>query len=142
MAKRRTIRTQVRDRARNRCEYCRMPAEFDSADFQVDHVRPQKHRGATKLENLAWACFPCNNHKGPNLTGIDPQTDSIAAVYDPRTQAWTEHFEWDGPELVGLTPTGRATIAVMEINDASRVALRKELMFEGVFPPPGDQFEA
>jgi len=36
--------------------------------------------------------------------------------------------------LVGLTPIGRTTIAVLEINQAIRVRARTVLMREGVFP--------
>jgi hypothetical protein len=37
--------------------------------------------------------------------------------------------------LVGLTPTGRATIAVLEINLEYRVHFRQALIDEGLFPP-------
>jgi hypothetical protein len=40
------------------------------------------------------------------------------------------------PALVGLTPVGRTTIAVLEINLDYRVAFRQGLIDEGVFPPP------
>lgn len=112
-----------------------MPAEYDVAHFEVDHVRPQVHDGQTVSENLAWACFRCNNGKGPNLAGIDAHTDQLAPLFHPRREDWDEHFEWAGPHLLGKSPTGRATIAVLKINAPSRITLRQQLIEEGVFPP-------
>ena len=54
---------QVQRRAGDRCEYCRVPREFDPLRFQVDHIVARKHRGPTELDNLAWSCFPCNSFK-------------------------------------------------------------------------------
>ncbi len=54
----------------------------------------------------------------------------------PRRDRWADYFRWRGPRLVGLTPVGRATIRVLGINDPDAVALRRELIAEGVFPPP------
>jgi len=130
------LRRRVIERAGNRCEYCRMPREFDSAPFQIDHVRARKHHGATTADNLAWACLPCNNHKAPNLAGIDPQTGNLARLFNPRDDRWEDHFAWVGPRLVGKTAIARATIDVLAIDLLDRVALRHELLVEGVFPPP------
>ena len=38
-----------------------------------------------------------------------------------------------GP-LIGQTPIGRVTIALLHINDDYRVELREELIGDGVFP--------
>jgi hypothetical protein len=56
-------------------------------------------------------------------------------LFNPRRYKLGRHFRWDGPVLVGLTPVGRATIAVLEINLEHRVALRQGLIDEGDFPP-------
>jgi hypothetical protein len=88
----------------------------------------------TNLTNLALACFACNHHKGPNLAGVDPKTGKRTWLYDPRRQKWRRHFRWDGPTLVGRTPVGRATIAVLAINLPHRLAQRTALIDEGVFP--------
>jgi hypothetical protein len=45
------------------------------------------------------------------------------------------HFRWDHTTLVGKTKTGIVTIQVLNINDASRIRLRENLLFEGRFPP-------
>jgi hypothetical protein len=41
----------------------------------------------------------------------------------------------DEVPLVGRTAIGRTTIAVLEINDPARVALRTALIEEGLSPP-------
>lgn len=137
MAVSRAQRRNVKDRAGDRCEYCQMPAELDEAPFQVDHLRPEKHHGQTVLENLAWTCFPCNNHKGCNVAGYDPHTDQMEPLFNPRKHVWTEHFQWDGPRLLGKTAISRTTIDVLAINAADRVAFRQELIAESLFPPSG-----
>lgn len=112
-----------------------MPQQFDPATFEVDHVVPEKMDGESVAGNLALACFKCNNHKGPNIAGIDPDTGERAFLYDPRSDTWDEHFRWQGPYLVGITDTGRATLTLLQINDSHRVAHRRQLILEGVFPP-------
>ena len=37
--------------------------------------------------------------------------------------------------LIGRTPIGRVTVALLHINDDYRVELREGLIAEGVFPP-------
>ncbi|HUY33441.1 MAG TPA: HNH endonuclease [Pirellulales bacterium] len=122
-------------RADSICEYCRIAQEWDILTFQVDHVIALKHGGRTVADNLALACYTCNSLKGPNVAGIDPTTGMVATLFHPRLDLWGNHFEWNGPVLVGLTPTGRATIAVLGMNASQRVRLRRALIGEGVFPP-------
>ncbi|HLQ44192.1 MAG TPA: HNH endonuclease signature motif containing protein [Planctomycetaceae bacterium] len=126
-------RQLVRNRAGRCCEYCHLPEQADIQPFQVDHIRAQKHSGADSLQNMAWSCLPCNSYKGPNVAGYDPETDRLSALFDPRRDDWSEHFAWDGPRLVGLTPVGRATIAVLRMNLAERVEHRRLLMAAGDF---------
>ena len=112
-----------------------MPRELDVAHFEADHIRPQVHGGLTVADNLAWACFRCNNRKGANLAGIDPKDDQVYRLFHPRHDDWHEHFAWNGPILVGKTEIGRATIQVLWVNAPTRVALRQNLIDESVFPP-------
>jgi len=64
-------------RARFRCEYCLLPQALVSTPFQFDHIIAQSHGGQTTSDNLAFACFHCNNFKGPNLAGLDPDTGRV-----------------------------------------------------------------
>lgn len=129
-----TLREQVRRRAHERCEYCHVPQAHDPLPFQVDHVIAQQHLGPTDFDNLAWSCFACNHRKGPNVSSVlwDLGHPDIVPLFNPRRQVWSEHFEWQGPYLVGLTPEGRATIECLGINQPHRVALRRAILAEGV----------
>ena len=118
----------VHRRAGERCEYCYFPLP----PLHIEHVLARKHGGPTVEANLALACVRCNLHKGPNLAGIDPADGRIVRLFHPRQDTWRDHFRWDGARLVGLTPTGRATVVVLEINDPIRLELRERLMTEGV----------
>ena len=122
------LRQLVRQRAADRCEYCRLPAEYTDAPFQVDHVIAEKHHGPTVEENLAWSCFYCNSFKGPNIAGRDERTEAIVRLFHPRSDVWTEHFQWAGPVLTALTDVGRATIDVLRINDPDALEFRRLLL--------------
>lgn len=100
--------------------------------FQVDHVVAEKHRGPTSLDNLSWACYRCNSHKGPNLAGIDDRTGAMERLFNPRTDIWNDHFRWAGPKLCGKTPQGRTTINVLCINRPDTLLLRRSLIAEGI----------
>ncbi len=88
----RKLRKQVIQRAESRCEYCQMPQEYAEATHEIDHIIAQKHGGLTLSKNLALACFHCNNHKGPNIAGVDPATGELTRLYDPRLDQWSQHF--------------------------------------------------
>jgi|SRR6185295_11277851 len=116
------------------CEYCRIPQKYDELTFEIDHIIPRKHLGATVTNNLALSCFHCNRFKGSNLSGRDPATRQTTPLFNPRRHKWERHFRWEGPHLMGRTPIGRATIATLRTNDYLRVLLRKVLIEEKVFP--------
>jgi 5-methylcytosine-specific restriction endonuclease McrA len=120
-----STRARVRERAGNRCEYCRLHQEDSPlAALHVEHVVAKVHGGSDDLDNLALACIDCNLHKGPNLTGIDPQTNRVVELFHPRRQLWEDHFEWRGIYLFGKTAVGRTTIRVLNKNSEDQLALR------------------
>ena len=127
------LRRLVWQRGKGRCEYCRTRQEFDELTFQIEHVIPRKHHGPDTAENLALACFACNNHKGTNLSGLDPETGVMTRLFHPRRDDWGEHFEWNKGWLIGRTAIGRVTIDVLAINLPYRWELRVALIEEGVF---------
>lgn len=128
----RELREFVRQRAADCCEYCRLPQSSSPlAQLQIEHVVPRKHRGGDDEQNLALACIDCNLSKGSNLTGIDPLTNQVIQLFNPRAQGWNDHFVWRGTMLVGLTPIGRTTIGVLNINDEERQRVRLVADFEG-----------
>jgi hypothetical protein len=121
----RALRNLVRSRADGRCEYCSIAETADPFyTFHVEHIIARQHGGETVAENLALACHHCNWHKGPNLAGIDPQTATLVALFHPRRDQWADHFEEVDGHVVGRTPTGRATVQVLQMNLNERVELR------------------
>ncbi|MCB1064048.1 MAG: HNH endonuclease [Verrucomicrobiae bacterium] len=119
------IREAVRVRVGDECEYCRLTQEQSPfARLQIEHIRPRQHGGDDQLENLALACIDCNLSKGPNLTGIDPETGRITELFHPRRSRWSEHFEWNGPLISGVTDIGRTTVALLGMNREDRVEVR------------------
>jgi hypothetical protein len=130
----RDVAWKVRQRAKNRCEYCHLPAEIYPLPFHLDHVVARPHGGRAVLENLALACLHCNRHKGPNAAGSDSTTGSPSRLFHPRQDVWHEHFEWIGPLLNGKTPIGRITIQLLGINDPDFLVMRTALLDEDAFP--------
>jgi hypothetical protein len=94
------------------------------ASLHIEHVVPKKHGGSDDIDNLALACIDCNLHKGPNLTGIDPETNEVTELFHPRRQEWSTHFAWDDLYIVGLTAIGRTTVRVLDMNSDDQLALR------------------
>lgn len=129
------LEEEVWRRAQGRCEYCHLPQASVRVPFQIDHVIAEQHGGQTVSENLAVACLRCNKRKGPNLAGVSPDSGEVVRLFHPRKDDWPEHFRWDDALLSGLTPIGKATIAVLGINHPSAVAVREELLAEGLFSP-------
>ena len=50
----------ARQRAGNRCEYCRLLQEHSALRFHIEHIVAQQHGGTDDPENLALACPECN----------------------------------------------------------------------------------
>jgi len=108
------LRNLVRQCAGNRCEYCGIWQEHvPFALFHIEHIVPKKHGGDDDPSNLALACHHCNLHKGPNLTGIDPESGDITPLFHPRNERWEMHFELQDETIIGLSPVGRTTIQVL-----------------------------
>jgi hypothetical protein len=129
-----TIRELVRRRAAGRCEYCHLPEAHVVTPFQIEHIVAKQHRGKDVLTNLAYACLRCNLCKGPNLSGMDPTTRRLTRLFNPRRHKWKRHFRWEGATLIGMTAVGRTTVEVLATNDSDRVALRQELLEQGLLP--------
>ena len=124
-------RALVRERADNRCEYCLLRQEYCEFTHRIEHIVSKQHGGRDAVDNLALACHRCNLKKGPNLTGVDPVTGELAPLFHPRRNRWEEHFEFQNTKIEGLTPTGRATVRLLAMNDPRRLELRSELLARG-----------
>jgi 5-methylcytosine-specific restriction endonuclease McrA len=118
-------KTRVRERAGHRCEYCQLEqSDSPLAVLHIEHIIPKAHGGTNDPENLALACIDCNLHKGPNLTGVDPQTKQITQLFHPRRDKWDDHFKWRGKYVMGRTAIGRTTIRVLHMNSEEQLPLR------------------
>ena len=117
---------QVRQRAKLLCEYCHASEQWQYVSFTVDHVIPLTKGGANSIDNLALACFHCNLQKSDKIVAFDEQSLSEIPLFNPRTDSWQKHFIWSTDTLliIGLTPTGRATIAALAFNRARIINIR------------------
>lgn len=119
------LKRRVRVRAEHRCEYCHIPQQFFIQLFHIEHIVARSHGGTDKAENLALACRLYNLHKGPNLSGIDPDSQVLTRLFNPRKDTWSEHFRFGrNGDIVGLSEIGRTTVFVLNMNAERRVELR------------------
>jgi hypothetical protein len=105
--------------------------------FSVEHIIPRQAGGETMLDNLALACQGCNGHKYVKIEGVDPISGELVSLFHPRRQCWRDHFAWnaDFTLIIGLTPTGRATVETLQLNREGLVNLRRVLCAMGEHPP-------
>ncbi len=122
------LRRLVEQRAGYRCEYCLLLAYVSTIPHEVDHVIAEKHGGMTTTDNLAFACWRCNRRKGTDLGSFDPQTGKFSFLFNLRTQVWSEHFVMlPDFSLSGITPEGRTTVSLLQLNGQRRIAERKRV---------------
>ncbi len=121
------LRLYVRSREHDQCAYCHSPEELSIAAFELDHIVPVSAGGQTEPENLCLACSACNRSKAAQQEGDDPLTNASVPLFNPRSQIWGEHFMWrdDATRIEGLTPTGRATVELLQMNRPHLVRLRR-----------------
>lgn len=124
----RAVRQQVKERALDRCEYCLLPEKFAAYSHQIDHIIPLLHGGNDALQNLALACFFCNNNKGTNIASYDPHTKALTPLFNPRQAQWSDHFVIAGAYINGKTAIGRVTIVILQMNTSKQVDTRRNLI--------------
>jgi len=131
------LRDRVAAQARHRCGYCLTAETIVGTPMEVDHILPEADGGLTEEDNLWLACSLCNDHKSDRIAALDPDTESVVRLFDPRHQVWAEHFGWapEGERILGLTPTGRATVLALNVNRASLVKARQLWVSVGWHPP-------
>ena len=129
-----TLRQSVLERADNCCEYCLVSQEDNFFPFEVDHIRAEKHGGASVSDNLAWSCSNCNGFKGSDIGSIDPLTDKLTPLFNPRRQVWSDHFRLDRAQIEPLTPEGRVTVFLLRLNRLESIAEREALIILRRYP--------
>jgi hypothetical protein len=124
--------------AGDRCGYCLAPQHLVLVSLEVEHLVPLAAGGTNDESNLWLACPLCNGHKSSKTDGADPVTRHSLPLFHPRTQHWQEHFAWseDGLRVVGLPPTGRATVAALHLDsDPIALEVRSYWVAAGWHPP-------
>ncbi len=131
------LKRLVRSRARGYCEYCISPEGFSTYNFSIDHIIPSGKGGTDDLGNLALACQGCNGCKYDKIEAEDPVTGNTVPYFNPRKDLWNVHFHWseDYTEIIGKTPSGRATVDSLKLNREKLINLRKGLFRLGEHPP-------
>lgn len=127
----------VAQRATFCCEYCWSQEKYCPDYFSVEHIMPRIRKGSDGLDNLAYSCLACNNHKYTHIEAIDPVSGISFPLYNPRIDIWEHHFRWsdDYSLLTGITPKGRATIEKLRLNRMPVINLRVVLAAIGKHPP-------
>lgn len=140
MSKRRPTARDKEETARRAygcCEYCKSQAEYSPDTFSIEHIVPVVRGGDHDPSNLALSCQGCNNRKFTSVDAEDPVNGVRVALFHPRRDLWSDHFAWtdDFLWIVGLTPTGRATIERLDLNRDGVVNLRRVMLIAGLHPP-------
>lgn len=131
------LRAYILAKAKHRCGYCLAPEVCLYQTLRIDHVIPLSEGGSSDEDNLWASCDSCNGHKSNKTKGIDPQTNSLVDLFNPITQIWSEHFAFgeDKATIIGITPTGRATVAVLKMNEDHMLIVRRDWITLKKYPP-------
>lgn len=132
-----TNRSKVITQANYRCEYCQTNSRLIGMPLVMEHILPKAAGGGDESENLAASCYRCNEFKGAKTHAIDPQTSQLVGLFNPRKQSWQKHFNWvnGGTHVAGITPTGRATVIALRLNNDYLTEARA-LWIESNWHPP------
>lgn len=125
------LRRQVISRANGRCEYCLIHQNDRFYAHEIDHIFAEKHGGQTEVENLCLACDECNRHKGSDLCSLDYVSQIVVSLFHPRRDHWRDHFRILDGIVEPLTPTGRVTQKLLQINNPEAVDRRRLLIESG-----------
>jgi 5-methylcytosine-specific restriction endonuclease McrA len=135
-----SLRQQVIQTANYRCEYCRTSSKLTGTPLVMEHILPRSLGGSDERDNLAAACYRCNEFKGAKTEALDPETGQVVPLFNPRIDVWQAHFAWGngGTHLIGITPTGRVSVVALRLNNDNIVAARA-LWIESAWHPPGNE---
>lgn len=131
------LRRRVAQSAHYRCGYCQTQESVIGMPLEIEHIIPQALGGESTESNLWLACPRCNRYKGARTSAVDPLDGVEVPLYDPRRQPWHEHFVWRQTGLVieGITPTGRATVEALQLNNSFIIRARRHWIAVGWHPP-------
>ncbi|GEM_PF-309201 len=126
------VRRLVMLRAGGVCEYCLISSSAFRVAFHVDHVIARKHEDPALDHNLCLSCPECNRAKGSDISTI--VDGMMVRLFNPRIDAWRDHFALDGAVIRARSKIGRGTIRLLGINDPFRVDYRHAAFLAGIYP--------
>ena len=131
------LRQRIARHAHYRCGYCLTREVVSGIPLTLEHIIPKSKGGQDTEENLWLSCRLCNESKGVQTEAPDPKTGIAVPLFNPRIQRWTDHFVWseDGTNIIGQTPSGRATVVALSLNSELRVRARALWVEVGWHPP-------
>ncbi|MDQ3011350.1 MAG: HNH endonuclease [Acidobacteriota bacterium] len=134
-----SVRQSVREAFGNRCAYCLSSQRYTNSKLEIEHIIPKAIGGSDDELNLCLACRLCNSYKSIQTEAVDPTSNAVVPLFNPRTQAWSEHFQWsrDGVRVIGLSVIGRATVEALQLNNETAVNVRRNWVSVGWHPPDG-----
>ncbi|MFZ0790439.1 MAG: hypothetical protein WAM94_12560 [Chromatiaceae bacterium] len=105
--------------------------------MQVEQITPKAAGSSSEIGNFWLTCAWCNSYKGTKTSARDPVTGTDVALFNPRNRLWADQFTWDGESvrIIGVTPTGRATVAALQLNNPIIVPARRRRVIAGRHPP-------
>lgn len=132
-----SLRQKVAAEAQYRCGYCLTPQSFTAMPMHVEHIVPLAMGGVSTEDNLWLACPLCNGYKATQTHHVDPESGERVALFNPRQQNWYKHFQWskEGTGIIGKTPSGRATVMALKLNNEYLVRARRRWVAVGWHPP-------
>ena len=133
---RKSLKQRVIAESQSQRAYCHSPESLMGIAFEIDHITPRSAGGRTAFDNLCLSCPTCNRYKANRVKARDPVSRRLVRLFRPKRDNWPGHFQWDENYslLLGLTPTGRATIEALRINRPALVLLRQYWKVVGVWP--------
>ncbi len=131
------LRARIAAEAQHRCGYCLTDQRLSGAQMHIEHILPRARGGRSERSNLWLSCAWCNSYKGTQIEATDLLTGIRVALFNPRTQIWSHHFAWDpsATQILGLTPSGRATVNALKLNNPYIVPARRLWVLAGWHPP-------
>lgn len=130
-------KAKIRRLAKNRCGFCLSHQDYVWDILEIDHIFPLAKGGKDDEQNLWLICSTCNNSKYNKIESFDLITRQNTPLFNPCLQNWHEHFKWskDATEIIGKTPTGRATITALNLNRERFIRVRKNWVSANWHPP-------
>ena len=125
----------IAQRAAHRCEYCLAPEAVFNFRFEVEHIIRPGAGGTDADSNLALACRACNVSKSNHTRTADPDSGVVVEIFHPRQQRWKDHFRVnENGVIVGKSPSGRATVACLQMNSPQQTTARRHWIRLEIYP--------